>query len=196
MSTLVDEWSVRSRLDEPSVWPNLSQAAGIVGLSKGTLSKQVHAGRIAHEVLGFGQGRHVFSPREVLRIGCLYRRVPPATVVERLAAFLGSRLEADSSMIERVLWQLMQSLVSDRQPSERTGRVEGTSSGASASGPRDAEESMPSWLAEVEQLRANPSLLAGTVSFPPGDDLIGAIQLGPSVDEPGDAELAERQVRW
>jgi len=62
MPALLDEQAVCTALAEPAIWPDFSQTAGMVGLTKSTLSKRANAGQIEYQVLGLGRGRHVLSP--------------------------------------------------------------------------------------------------------------------------------------
>jgi len=192
----LDERSVLAALNERSNWPNFSQAAHMVGLSKGTLSKRAQYGQIEYEVLGLGQGRHVLSPREVLRIATRYQRVPEATVVERLARFLLPMVRADPDVLRRVLWHLAESASAGTPSRERAGTAQHSLSGSpSPAGPETRDE-MPQWLLEVERLRANPAALAGTLSIASAEDLIGTIELGPSVDEDGAVRVGAWPERW
>lgn len=183
------EGRIHAALTERRVWPSLTQAAGIIGVSKSTLSKRAHCGQIAYAVLGFGRGRHVLSPEEVLRIGWRYQRVPQDIVIERLADFLSARIVADAGELRRVLRALMTALrVTDQ-----------TDQPASALPPARHEEpadALPSWLAEVDRLRANPAALAGNLAFASPDDLLGAIELGPAIDVAIPEDTASWPAPW
>lgn len=187
---MVDEGAVRQALEERGVWPSLTQAAKIVGLSKSTLSKRVHAGQVACDVLGFGQGRHVLSPQEVLRVSAHYQRVSQEVVIERLATFLTSRLAVDTSLLRRVLRSLADRAAM-RQPQrpnapQREGadaaRLSHSPSGER--GQQEAFDALPGWLVAVDRLRGTPESLAGTLAFVLPDDVHGALELGPRVDDP------------
>lgn len=184
MPVLVDEETVRTGLDEPAVWPDLSQAASIIGLTKSTLSKRASAGQIEYRVLGFGRGRHVLSPREILRIGRRYHRVPEETLVERLAAFLSPHLGTEPHVVYRVLLRDLDETVAGHTLS--TSQKESPTSPeleARQPAPGSEPREMPKWLLEVDGLRENPDVLAGCFSFVSPDDLTGHIHLGPSVDD-------------
>jgi hypothetical protein len=192
----LDERSVLSALDERANWPNFAEAANIVGLSKGTLSKRAQSGQIEYEVLGLGQGRHVLSPQEVLRIASRYQRVPRATVIDRLARFLSAHVRADPGLLRRVLWRLAEGASAGTPILEREVAAQSNlSSAPSPEGPETRDET-PVWLLEVERLRADPAALAGTLSFASADDLIGTFELGPSVDEDGAFHVGAWPERW
>lgn len=181
LHTVIDERDLQEALCEPVFWPNLSQSAGITGLSKGTLSKQAHARKITSAVRGFGHAERVLPPEEVLRIGYSYRRISEATLIDRLATFLSGRLATDVNLVQRFLWTCMETAAYHR--AQAHSRLRGPSSAS------DNFEA-PSWLIEVEHLRENPHALEGTLSFTSADDLIGTIQLGPSIDDPSRIDLA------
>jgi hypothetical protein len=187
MSTIIDERAVLSALDEPTTWPNLTQVASITGLSKGTLSKQAQARRITFEVRGFGHAERVVPPKEVLRIGYAYHRISQETLIERLARFLVGKLSVDTPLVQRVLRTLMESMVSSPAPSRPNP--------SQSKGATDKLEP-PTWLTEVERLRENPQALAGAITFTSVDDVIGPIELGPSVDESSAVDVAAWKARW
>ena len=183
MPVALDERAVQTALGEPTAWPNLSQAAALTGLSKGMLSKQAHAGKIASEVRGFGRGERVLPPDEVLRIGYSYRRMPQSMLIERLAQFLGGRLSVDTDLMQRVLRNIVETAGQGQsQALKEDSMVNGAP--AQETNSTATTDGTPKWLLEVERLRGNPAALAGTLSFTTADDLIGALELGPSVDEP------------
>lgn len=177
MPTLVDEQDVRQALDEPAVWPNLSQAAGIIGLTKSTLSKHASAGEIEYRVLGLGRGRYALAPGEVLRIGRRYHRIPDETIVDRLTTFLMPRLQAESNLIRRALCLTMERVVSR----ETFGRSGPDGRGQRVSQPR--QSTVPAWLSNVEPLRTEPTALAGHFSFASSEDVVGQIRFGPLIDD-------------
>jgi hypothetical protein len=183
MAAVLDERMLETILDEPVAWPNLSQAATITGLSKGTLSKQAQASRITTELRGFGHAERVLPPREVLRIGSAYRRVPQDALIERLTTFLAERLHVDTRLVQRVLRALVETTAfDDSEP------------GPGGTGSGDEHVEPPGWLTEVERLREHPEALAGTLSFTSPDDVIGTIELGRSVDAPSETDLAAWNV--
>lgn len=183
MSTKRDERDVQAALAEPAFWPNLSQAAGIVGLTKGTLSKQAHAGHIEYRVLGLGRGLLVLPPAEILRLGNRYQRVPAATLVARLSDFFAPRLCADSEVMQRVLRHILDGVVScgTTKSVDQTGGVGVQEERRPMS--NSAPEAPPAWFSEVEELRANPVALAGAVTFVSHDETVGRIRLGQPIDD-------------
>lgn len=184
MPVLLDEQAVYTALAEPSVWPDLSQAAGMVGLTKSTLSKRANAGQIEYKVLGLGRGRHVLSPWEVLRIGSRYRRLPEDTIVERLTTFLSLRLGTESHVVHRALLHLLDKKTGTVRPPERR-----------LPAPDPDSSDVPAWLIDVEEFRENPVELAGCFSFVSPDDIIGHIRLGVPIDDVTDATSPELLVR-
>ncbi|GAC1641910.1 MAG: hypothetical protein NVS4B2_31480 [Chloroflexota bacterium] len=187
MVTVLDEKALQTALEEPTIWPNLTQAATITGLSKGTLSKQAQARRISSEVRGFGHAERVVPPREVLRIGHAYRRISQETLIERLATFLVGRLSVDVPLVQHVLQALMESIGPGPSPSR---------SDLSQPGGAADELEPPKWLTDVERLRENPHALAGTIAFTSADDVIGTLELGPSVDDLSEADVVAWKARW
>lgn len=179
------EGRIHAALAERRVWPSLTQAADIIGVSKSTLSKRAHCGQIAYTVLGFGRGRHVLSPEEVLRIGWRYQRVPQDTVVERLAGFLSARIAADAGELRRVLRALMTA-------PRVTGQTDQPAPPLPQTGHEEPADALPSWLVEVDHLRANPAALTGALAFAVPDDLLGTIKLGPAID----IATPEDSVSW
>lgn len=195
MSAVIDEITVRTALSEPISWPNLSQAAGITGLSKSTLSKQAQAGKITSEALGFGRGERVLPPAEVLRIGYRYHRISQAMLVERLARFLSTRLSIDANLAQQVLWALMGTVCRG----QNLDRVGDSSQNFPTSGGTTSLETRvetPNWLLEVEHLREDLSPLKGMLSFTSANDPIGTIDFGPSIDEPIGADLTAWNAVW
>ncbi len=190
---MIDDTALRAALVEPTAWPNLSQAARITGLSKGTLSKLAQAGKITSNVLGFGRGERVLPPAEVLRIGYRYRRISQAMLVERLAMFLSVRLFIDASLAQQVLWTLA-NVASRDQTHDRPGDSSEEFPTPLAATSLETNGEIPSWLLEVECLRQDRMSLTGTLSFTSAGDLIGTIELGPSIDEPTKADLAARKA--
>ena len=196
MPALLDEQAVCTALAEPAVWPDFSQAAGIVGLTKSTLSKRANAGQIEYQVLGLGRGRHVLSPWEVLRIGSRYHRVPMETLVERLTIFLSPRLDTESCTVRRALLRLLDEKAAAYTIStsrEKTTAVRRTEK--SQPDPDTGSGGVPAWLLEAEELRENPAALAGCFSFVSPGDIIGQIRSGPSIDDVPDVASAELLVR-
>lgn len=184
MPAVLDEQAVCAALAEPAVWPDFSQAAGMVGLTKSTFSKRANAGQIEYQVLGLGRGRHVLSPWEVLRIGSRYHRVPMETLVERLTIFLSPRLDSESCTVRRALLRLL-----DEKAAAYTIS---TSREKSQPDPDTGSGDVPSWLLEAEELRENPAALAGCFSFVSPGNSIGLIRLGPSIDDVASTELLVR----
>lgn len=188
---MIDETTLRAALSEPTAWPNLSEAAGITGLSKGTLSKQAQAGNFASQVLGFGRGERVLPPDEVLRIGERYHRISRAILIQRLARFLSTRLDIDPGVAQRAVWALVDT--------ETRKRIETSCADLDARNatldPGD-DPGIPNWLLEVERLRADPTTLSGTMFFTSPDDLIGTIDLGPSIDEQVEPGSEARKTMW
>ena len=195
MPALQEERTIQAALGEPGVWPNMSQAAGIVGLTKSTLSKHAGAGHIDYEVLGLGRGYYVLPPREVLRIGSRYHRLPADALVDRLTKFLQPRLGAESDLLRRVLSRILDdidegALSGSRETPER---VDPRESGRAI--PRTERNSAPMWLLEVERLRDDPAGLTGRFSFVSPDDTVGHIRLGAPVDDVAGVTSANWQVR-
>ncbi len=153
--------------EDQAVWPNFSEVASMLDLSKATLSKQARNGRVAFSVLGFGQGRHVVPPREVLRLSRVYRRAPLSVVQERLAIYLSSRTAVDAATLLNEL-----------------RAVEDADSNGNTRPTRDDEPlSAPRWLLNVDHLTAHPEALAGTLAFVSSDGVQGMARLGGRLDE-------------
>jgi hypothetical protein len=186
MPASLNERDVQTALAEPAVWPNLSQAARMIGLTKSTLSKQAHAGRIEYEVVGLGQGPHVLPPLEVLRIGSRYRRVPEETLVDRLADFLTPRLHTDSSVIRHVLRRILDNAASHGTSEAGDETMVSRPQEGRVSLHSPAHDDHTAWFFEVEDLRANPAALAGAISFVSPEDTVGQIRLGRTIDDVSD----------
>ncbi len=196
MPALLDEQAVCTALAEPAVWPDFSQAAGIVGLTKSTLSKRANAGQIEYQVLGLGRGRHVLSPWEVLRIGSRYHRVPEETLVERLTIFLSPRLDTESRTVRRALLRLLDERVAAYTISTSRKKIAAVRrTEKSQPDPDTGSGDVPSWLLEAEELRENPAALAGCFSFVSPGAIIGHVRLGPSIDDVPDVASTELLVR-
>lgn len=159
--------------EDQAVWPNFSEVAAMLELSKATLSKQAQNGRIAFSVLGFGQGRHVVPPREVLRLSRVYRRAPLSVVQERLALYLSARTAVDAAILLNELRAV----------------VDADSDGDTRYTRGDEPLSAPRWLLNVDYLTAHPEALAGTLSFVSLDEVQGMARLGGRLD---DATLSAR----
>lgn len=105
-------------LDERSAWPNLAQAAAMLGLDRSTLSRRARHGGLDCRVEGLGHGPHLVPPREVVRLSVAYARVPQGAVLRRLAAFLAAQLVADGAEVLAALERLA-------AEDERRGRPDG-----------------------------------------------------------------------
>jgi len=145
---------------EEGSWPNLSTVAQLLGVSKATLSKQAQGGRVAFVVLGLGRGTHVVPPREVLRLGQAYRRVPPAILKQRLAAWAARQSQVPADILLRELDQIedTEAVVQDRG--------------------EDMTALAPAWMTNVDHLLAHPDLLTGTLILAVPDELGGQAVLG------------------
>ena len=153
--------------EDEAVWPSFSEVASILSLSKATISKQARNGRIAFSILGFGRGRHVVAPREVLRLGHVYRRAPLSVVQERLAAHLASRATVDVGALRDELRAVADSITD--ADTERPSN--------------DEPAPVPPWLYNVDHLVAHPEALAGTLAFVSPDELGGMARLGGRIDD-------------
>lgn len=103
------EGTMKTRMwDDCTVWTSLSDVAAMLELSKGTLSKQAQRGRVDFVVLGLSRGKRVVPPREVLRLGRVYRRVPISALKEKLAAYAAGRMSLDAHVLLRELDEMDQ----------------------------------------------------------------------------------------
>lgn len=165
--------------DDDAVWPSFSEVATMLELSKGTLSKQAQRGRIDFVVLGLGRGKHVVPPREVLRLGRIYRRVPIAALKEKLAASAAARACLDARGLLRELDDMD---VGDHADNTDRGR--------------DAMEQAPGWISEVDRLVLHPELLIGTLRFVKPDEVRGVARLGrhysSAASRPGESQCVGR----
>jgi len=153
--------------EDEAVWPNFSEVASILSLSKATISKQARNGRIAFSVLGFGRGNHIVSPREVLRLGRVYHRTPLPVVQERLARHLASRTAVDADALLNELRDVADAIANADTESPMS----------------DEPEPVPPWLLNVDHLVAHPEALAGTLAFVSPNELRGMARLGGRLDD-------------
>ena len=92
-----------SLLENCQAWPDMSETARILGLSKSTISKQARKGRIPTTPVGLGRGRrYIISPHVVLDLGDRYQ-ISSRVIEERLAEVMAKRLRQDTSLIRRAL---------------------------------------------------------------------------------------------
>jgi len=152
---------------DEAVWPNFSEVASILSLSKATISKQARNGRIAFLVLGFGRGKHIVSPQEVLRLGRVYHRAPLPVVQERLARHLASRTAVAADVLLDELRDVTNAIANVD--------TEHLSS--------DEPEPVPPWLLNVDHLVTHPETLTGTLAFVSPDELRGMARLGGRLDD-------------
>ncbi len=90
-------------LDDRQAWPDISETARILGLSKSTISKQARKGRVQTTPVGLGRGRRsIISPQGVLYLGDRYQ-MSSHVIEERLAEVMAKRLRQDTSLVRRAL---------------------------------------------------------------------------------------------
>ena len=161
--------------EDEAAWPSFSEVASILSLSKATISKQARNGRIAFLVLGFGRGKHIVSPREVLRLGRVYQRAPLPVVQERLARHLASRTAVAADVLLDKLRDVTDAIAD--------GDTERLAS--------DEPAPVPPWLFTVDHLVAHPEALAGTLAFVSPGELRGTARLGDRLDDAAEFSQVE-----
>jgi hypothetical protein len=94
-------------LSKRNAWPNLAQAATMLGLNRSTLSRLAKSGQIDSRPCGLGRGSRIVPPREVLRLSTHYAIVDPDVVIRQLAHFVADHLEVSETEALAELYNLM-----------------------------------------------------------------------------------------
>jgi len=109
-------------------------------------------------------------PREALRLGRAYRRVSPAILKQRLAAWAARQRQLPAEVLLHELDQ-----------------IEDAANAEAQAVMQDRAASVPAWMTGVEYLLAHPDLLTGTLTLVAPDQLRGYAVLGrDNLDEQAD----------
>jgi hypothetical protein len=169
-------------LEDPQVWPNLSETATLLRVNKATLSRQATGGRVVARTLGLGRGQaRVVPPGEVLRLAVVYRRVPAAEVVAALDRLIAAR----SGQQAGSLWPALRSLLAEIDPSFAPAET----SIMEARAPHGAR---PAWWGALrEPLDTAGDADTGTLILSDRAAPSGVLTLGPFVDDQPRVALGE-----
>ncbi len=158
-------------LENRQAWPDISETAKILGLSKSTISKQAKKGRIQTTPVGLGRGRrYIIPPHVVLYLGDRYQ-ISSHVIEKKLAEVMANRVQQDSSLILHALHTCALKMRSQRGVIEDR-RIE------ARQGP-DAREtkndlSRPAWtVAEMKKLDLDR--LVGMIVLTSSDDIAGEV---------------------
>jgi hypothetical protein len=154
----------RTEWDDVTTWPSLSDAAGMLHVHKATLSRQAQRGNVAAQVVGFGSGKRLVSPAEVLRLGRLYRRVPQAVLERDLGVYVAERTRSD---VRR----------RDHDPAPTITATD-AAAGRRPLGGAEGGQDLPAWMAEFSRLFAQSTLQPDTAPFIAADREEDAVYAG------------------